>query len=92
MATRDVQRTRIIAIVFTSLAIVTLIAFVYAFIQQGLARKSEQTAIENSEKATQCEQLANEMQIVAEHRRIEFQKKYEALEQELVKLRNSRTK
>ncbi len=92
MATRDVQRTRIIAIVFTSLAIVTLIAFVYAFIQQGLARKSEQTAIENSEKATQCEQLANEMQIVAEHQRIKFQKKNEALEQELVKLRNGRTK
>lgn len=92
MATNEVKRARITAIVFGTLSSIALIAFVYAFIQQGVARKNEQIAIENSEKAKQCEQLANAMQILAEHQRIEFQKKNEALEQELVKLRNGRSK
>jgi len=39
MATREVQRVRIIAVVFSSLALVTLVAFVFAFIQNAEAKK-----------------------------------------------------
>ncbi len=39
MATREVQRISIIAMVFSSLALTTLIEFVFAFIQNAEATK-----------------------------------------------------
>lgn len=55
---RKLQRARVTAIVFGTLAGVALIAFVYAFIQQGVAKANEQKAIENEAKATKYAQEA----------------------------------
>ncbi len=54
---RKLQRARITAIVFGTLAGIALIAFVYAFIQQGVAKANEQKA--------------NEQAMIAEQRRVE---------------------
>ncbi len=43
-AKRKLQRARVTAIVFGSLAGVALIAFVYAFVQQGIAKEQEKEA------------------------------------------------
>lgn len=50
-AKRKLQRARVTAIVFGSLAGVALIAFVYAFVQQGIAKENEKAAQENAIRA-----------------------------------------
>jgi transposase len=99
MANREVQRARVTAIVFGTLSSVALIAFVYAFIQQGLAKSNmkeaeQQTLVanQNVERLIKCEQLSSDMQRQAEQQRIELERKSEALEQELKKLNNRRLK
>ena len=61
---RKLQRARIIAIVFGSLAAIALIAFVYAFIQQGVAAA-------NALKAEQQAKIADDRRIEADGLRIE---------------------
>ncbi len=56
---RKLQRARVTAIVFGTLAGIALIAFVYAFIQQGVAKANEQRA---NEQAT----IAQEKSLLAE--------------------------
>ncbi len=58
-AKRKLQRARITAIVFGVLAGFALIALVYAFVQQGLAKEAEKLAIDNAAKATEQATIAN---------------------------------
>lgn len=44
------------AILFGALSSIALIAFVYAFIQQGVAKQKEQVAVELAAKLKQCEE------------------------------------
>ncbi len=99
MISKEVKRARVTAIVFGSLSSVALIAFVYAFVQQGIAKSNmkmaeQQTHIanQNAERSIECERVAKEMQLRAEQQFKECQRKNETLAQELIKLRNSRTK
>ncbi len=48
---RKLQRARVTAIVFGTLAAIALVAFVYAFVQQAEAKKQEQLAVDNAIKA-----------------------------------------
>ena len=57
---RKLQRARITAIVFGTLAGIALIAFVYAFIQQGVAKANEQKAIEQTKIAEEQSLLAKQ--------------------------------
>lgn len=95
MISKEVKRARVTAIVFGTLSSLTLIAFVFAFIQSGVARENEKAANQQVQRANQCEQQAKEMQLQAEQQRQERQesrKIQEALEQELNRLKNSRLK
>lgn len=92
MAAGEVKRARITAIVFGTLSSIALIASVYAFIQQEEAKRNALMVNQYSERARQCEERSEQMQILAEHQRDDLHKKNEALLRELVKLRNSRTK
>jgi len=99
MATIEVQRARVTAIVFGALSSIALIAFVFAFIQQGLAKRSLKIAEEQAliakqtmERSLECERSAKEMQLQAEQQFRECQMRSETLAQELIKLKNSRTK
>jgi len=92
MVSREVKRARITAIIFGALSSIALIAFVYAFIQQGVAKKNALLANQYAENAKQCEQRCEQMQILAEHQRNELQKVNEVLQQEMVKLKNSTTR
>ena len=92
MVSREVKRARITAIIFGTLSSIALIGFVYAFIQQGVARKNALLANQYAENANQCEQRCEQMQILAERQRNELQKVNEVLQQEMVKLKNSRTR
>jgi uncharacterized protein YlxW (UPF0749 family) len=92
MATREVQRARITAIVFGTLTSISLIAFVFAFTQQGVAKKNAFLARQHAENARQCEERNEQMQILVEQQRNELQKKNEALAQELLMLRNGTTR
>lgn len=62
---RKLQRARVTAIVFGTLAGIALIAFVYAFIQQGIAKENEQRANEQAGIALKNEQRANEQAKIA---------------------------
>jgi energy-coupling factor transporter ATP-binding protein EcfA2 len=68
---RKLQRARIIAIVFGTLAGIALIAFVYAFLQQAEAKRQAEIATTNAELAKKNELIANENAKIAEQRRIE---------------------
>ena len=68
-----VKRTRIVAILLGSILMVTLIAFVYAFVQQTLAKEAERAMLnqeilmEQMNQAVQKQQaLATEAQMIAE--------------------------
>ncbi len=66
---RKLQRARVTAIVFGTLAGIALIAFVYAFVQQGIAKDNAQRAIANEAKAIANEAKAIEQQKIAEQQR-----------------------
>lgn len=51
----NIKRARITAVVFGTLASIALIAFVYAFIQQGVAKQNQQVVTEPAEKLKKCE-------------------------------------
>jgi WD40 repeat protein/energy-coupling factor transporter ATP-binding protein EcfA2 len=55
---RKLQRARVTAIVFGTLAGIALIAFVYAFIQQGVAKANELKALEQQKIAEEQSALA----------------------------------
>ena len=63
---RKLQRARVTAIVFGTLAGIALIAFVYAFIQQGVAKANEQRATEQANIAEQRRVEADGLRITAE--------------------------
>lgn len=88
MATPEVTRARVTAIIFGSLSCIALIAFVYAFIQQGVAKENALLAKQYMEKARHCEQV----QLRAEQQRTELQKRNETLAQELLKMKDSKIK
>jgi len=92
MATKEVMRMRVTAIVFGTLASLTLMSFVFAFIQHGVAKQNAMLARQHAENARQCEERSEQFQMLTALRREELQKKNEALAQELVKLRNNTTK
>jgi Na+-translocating ferredoxin:NAD+ oxidoreductase RnfG subunit len=92
MISNEVKRARVTAILFGALSSVALIAFVFAFIQHGVAKKNEEVANQEFQRALQCERLAKEMQLQAEQQRQESLKIQETLEQELNRLKNSRLK
>jgi WD40 repeat protein/energy-coupling factor transporter ATP-binding protein EcfA2 len=52
---RKLQRARIIAVVFGTLSVIALIAFVYAFVQQAEAQRNAELAIANEAKAKENE-------------------------------------
>ena len=92
MLNQEVRRARVIAIVMGALSTITLIAFVFAFIQQGVARENALMAKQYLEAARECEQRSEQMQLLAEQQKDILQKRNEALAQELVKLSNSKIK
>ncbi len=49
------KKARIIAIVFGALSGIALIAFVYGFIQHGVARQNQKVVTELAEKLRKCE-------------------------------------
>ncbi|HPW64337.1 MAG TPA: High-affnity carbon uptake protein Hat/HatR, partial [Cyclobacteriaceae bacterium] len=55
---RKLQRARVTAIVFGTLAGIALIAFVYAFVQQAEAKRQAELAIANEAKANQQKAIA----------------------------------
>jgi hypothetical protein len=57
-AKRKLQRARITAIVFGTLAGIALIAFVYAFVQQAEAKRQAELAIANEAKAVEAQKVA----------------------------------
>lgn len=65
MVSQEVKRARITAIVFGTLSGIALIACVYAFIQQGVAKKNALMANQYAENARQCEQRCEQMQTLA---------------------------
>jgi cell division protein FtsL/energy-coupling factor transporter ATP-binding protein EcfA2 len=66
---RKLQRARITAIVFGTLAGIALIAFVYAFLQKAEAQRNAEIARVNEKLAKENEQKANENAKIAELRR-----------------------
>lgn len=91
MISKQAKKARVTAIVIGALLFVALTAFVFAFIQQGLANLNAQLVKEYSQKAEECETRSNAIQTHAQILRIDLQRKNDSLEQELVKLINSRT-
>ena len=51
----NIKRARRMAVVFGALSTITLISFVFAFIQQGVAKQHQQVATELAEKLKKCE-------------------------------------
>jgi Tfp pilus assembly protein PilE len=92
MVSEEVKRARITAIIFGTLSSIALIASIFAFIQHGLAKRTMELAEEQAQIAEK--HLAQAMQQIqqAELQSKECQKRNETLGQELIKLRNSRTK
>jgi WD40 repeat protein/energy-coupling factor transporter ATP-binding protein EcfA2 len=68
---RKLQRARVTAIVFGTLAGIALIAFVYAFIQQAEAKRQYELAVTNEKLAKENELKANEQAKIAEERKNE---------------------
>ncbi|MBN8575568.1 MAG: High-affnity carbon uptake protein Hat/HatR [Cytophagales bacterium] len=68
-AKRKLQRARITAIVFGSLAAIALVAFVYAFMQQAEANRQADLARQNEARAKENEAKALEQQKIAETER-----------------------
>jgi WD40 repeat protein len=66
---RKLQRARVTAIVFGTLAGIALIAFVYAFVQQGIAKNNLELAIVNEAKAKANEVEALKQKKIAEDQR-----------------------
>jgi WD40 repeat protein len=65
-AKRKLQRARVTAIVFGSLAGVALIALVYAFVQQGIAEENALLAQKNAIEAQKNADEANKQKIAAQ--------------------------
>jgi len=93
---RKLQRARITAIVFGTLAAVALVAFVYAFVQQGIAKNNLKLAIENEAKAKaneaeakKQEKIALDQRDLADRARIEAEdaRKAEELQKQQAELR-----
>jgi len=66
---RKLQRARITAIVFGTLAGIALIAFVYAFVQQAEAKRQQVYAEQNAEEAKRNADEAIKQQKIAEEQR-----------------------
>ncbi|HAC25657.1 MAG TPA: High-affnity carbon uptake protein Hat/HatR [Cytophagales bacterium] len=62
---RKLQRARTTAIVLAGFLVVALIAVVYAFVQQAEAKRQEQLATENADRALKNEQTAKEQRNAA---------------------------
>lgn len=92
MVSEELKKARRTAIVFGTLSGIALIAVVFGFVQKGIAEQNIQRTIKTAEEFMNCKKQVKELEMQTEQLRIEFQKKNEALEQELIALRNSRTK
>ncbi|MCW5911900.1 MAG: High-affnity carbon uptake protein Hat/HatR [Cyclobacteriaceae bacterium] len=68
-AKRKLQRARVTAIVFGSLAAIALVAFVYAYVQQAEAKRQEQFAKENEARAKDNEAEALRQKDIAQKER-----------------------
>jgi len=68
---RKLQRARITAIIFGTLAGIALIAFIYAFIQQGVAAANALEAQKQEKLAKQNEATAIEQRKIADDKRVE---------------------
>lgn len=79
-AKRKLQRARITAIVFGTLAAIALVAFVYAFVQQAEAKRQAELAIANEAKAKENEAEALKQKGIAETERDNAKKAQEAAE------------
>jgi hypothetical protein len=56
MSKQEVRRTRIITFVISSLTLLTLIAFIFAFIQQAEAKRQVQISVELAKQVATVEQ------------------------------------
>lgn len=99
MINKEVKRARVIAIVIGTLSCVALIAMVFGYVQLEVAKanelRAEQNALlakQNQERALQQELQAKQVQIQTAQQLSACQSTNEALEQELIKLRNGRKK
>lgn len=77
---RKLQRARIIAVVFGTLSVIALIAFVYAFVQQGIAKDNEQKAKEYALQAEKNAKDALDQKAIAEGERDKAKLAQEAAE------------
>ncbi|MCE7862445.1 MAG: High-affnity carbon uptake protein Hat/HatR [Bacteroidetes bacterium CHB5] len=68
-AKRKLQRARVTAIVFGTLAAIALVAFVYAFMQQAEAKRQEQAAKDQAKIAQLNAEEANRQKIIAQKER-----------------------
>ncbi|HLZ17859.1 MAG TPA: hypothetical protein VKQ08_12495, partial [Cyclobacteriaceae bacterium] len=80
-AKRKLERARITAIVFGVLAALALIALVYAFVQQGVAKEQEKLAKENAAQAIQQKNLADQARKDAEKSAEEAKRQQKIAEQ-----------
>lgn len=83
-AKRKLQRARITAIVFGALAGVALIALVYAFVQNGIAKENALLAQKNAAKATEQANIANLERKKAEKSALEAKEAQKAAEQSAI--------
>ncbi len=68
---RKLQRARMTAIVFGTLAGIALIAFVFAFLQQAEAKRNAEIAQKNEKRANENADRADKQAKIAEERRVE---------------------
>jgi WD40 repeat protein len=83
-AKRKLQRARIVAIVFGVLAGLALLALVYAFVQQGIAKENAILAEANALKATEQAKIADAARKDAEKSAEEAKKQQKIAEQNAI--------
>jgi hypothetical protein len=92
MVSKEVKRARVTAIVIGMLLCVALISMVFGYVQHGLAKRNVELAEEQAQIAEKHLAQAMQQKRQAERQSKECQKRNEFLAQELIKLKNSRTK
>jgi uncharacterized protein HemX len=83
MATEEVKRARITAVVFGLILGISLISFVYAFVQQAEAKRQAAIAVELSQQSEEQTRLLKEMSMALDKRNAELESVANDLRDEL---------
>mgnify|MGYP000488745493 CR=1 FL=1 len=68
------KSNKIFWVAIAALSFVTMVSFVYAFIQVGIAVESEKRAMRNAQEAMVAAERAKEMEAIVNQARIELEK------------------